>query len=61
MWPPTPKESGSMDFFPRAVPTLVVMMNDEMFFWYGWQTYLALFSAGTIARDPHYCESPTRR
>ena len=22
---------------------------------------LALFPAGTIARDPHHCESPTRR
>ena len=36
--------------------------DDELFLWYGWPTKgLALFPAGTIARDLHHRESPTRR
>ena len=36
--------------------------DDELFLWYGWPTKgVALFPAGTIVRDPHHCESPTRR
>ena len=37
--------------------------DDELFLWYGWLTKrrLALFLAGTIVRDPHLLESPTRR
>ena len=34
--------------------------DDELFLWHGWLTKgvymcLALFSAGTIVRDPHHC------
>ena len=36
--------------------------DDELFLWYGWPTKgVALFPAGTIVRDPHHRESPTRR
>ena len=36
--------------------------DDELFLWYGWLTKgLALFPAGTIARDPQRRESPTHR
>ena len=36
--------------------------DDELFLWYGWPTKgVALFPAGTIARDPHHRESPARR
>ena len=38
-------------------------IDDELLLWYGWPTkgVLALFPAGTIVRDPHHRESPTRR
>ena len=34
--------------------------DDELFLWYD-ERRLALFPAGTIVRDPHHCEFPTRR
>ena len=41
-------------------------MNDDEWWidfvvWLTDERRLALFPAGTIARDPHNCESPTRR
>ena len=38
-------------------------MNDELFLvvWLTDERGLALFPAGTILRDPHHRESPTRR
>ena len=37
------------------------MDDDELFLWYGWPMKgAALFPAGTIVRDPHHRESPTR-
>ena len=36
--------------------------DDELLLWHGSPTKgVALFPAGTIARDPHHRESPTRR
>ena len=37
--------------------------DGELFLWYGLteERRLALFPAGTIVRDPHHRESPTRR
>ena len=35
--------------------------DDELFLRYGWPTKdVALFPAGTIIKDPHHRESPTR-
>ena len=36
--------------------------DDELFLWYGWPMKGgALFPTGTVVRDPHHRESPTRR
>ena len=40
--------------------TLMMMMNCFVV-WLTEEWYLALFPVGTIVRDPHYRESPTRR
>ena len=35
--------------------------DDDLFLWLTDERRLTLFPAGTIVRDPHHSESPTRR
>ena len=35
--------------------------DDDLFLWLTDERRLALFPAGTIVRNPHHLESPTRR
>ena len=58
------KSMLTVPFLAQLDCGILFLCNDDELFFVVWLTderRLVLFPAGAIVRDPHYCESPTRR